>query len=160
MRKLPVLLCLFFGCHAPAVQAKESPTMKDADKLFDKGQYDSALQKYEAIAKSPPDERLYTRATFRAIECETLLGQHEHALDRVRAAKLPSDTGLRGIVELGRLEMFRNVQSWYGFSEETEEGAQGSAKLSKAAAEREMESAAQALWKDREKLARDRGFVL
>src|SRR5207245_7554330 len=88
------------------------------------------------------------------IECETSLSQHEHALDRVRAAKVPSDAGLRAIVELGRLEMFRGVQNWYGFSEETEEGAQGSAKLSKAAADREMEAAAQALWKDREKLAR------
>ncbi|MGZ3406315.1 MAG: alpha-2-macroglobulin family protein, partial [Polyangia bacterium] len=58
------------------------------------------------------------------------------------------------ILELGRLEMFRGVQSWYGFSEETEEGAQGSAKLSKAAADHEMEAAGQALWKDREKLAR------
>ncbi len=91
---------------------------------------------------------------FRAVECETLLAQHEHALDRVRAAKLPSDPGLRAIVELGRLEMFRGVEGWYGFPEETEEGAAGSAKLSKPIVEREMETAAQALWKDRAALAR------
>lgn len=128
--------------------------MHDADKLFEAGRYDAALTKYDAFAKAAPDERQYTRALFRAVECETLLAQHEHALDRIRAAKLPSDAGLRAIVALGRLEMFQGVQNWYGFSEETEEGAQGSAKLSKAAADREMESAAQGLWKDREKLAR------
>ncbi len=154
MRKLLVVTCLFIGCHAPPVQAKESPTMHEADKLFEAGRYDAALAKYDALVKAAPDERLYTRATFRAIECETLLAQHEHALDRVRAAKLPADPGLRAILELGRLEMFRNVESWYGFSEETEEGAKGSAKLSRPAADREMESAAQALWRDREQLAR------
>ncbi|MGZ3427784.1 MAG: tetratricopeptide repeat protein, partial [Polyangia bacterium] len=154
MRKLLLLACLLIGCHSPSVQAKESSTMHDADKLFEAGKYDAALQKYDALVKAAPDERQYTRALFRAVECETLLAQHEKALDRVRAGKLPSDPGLRGILELGRLEMFRGVQSWYGFSEETEEGAQGSAKLSKAAADHEMEAAGQALWKDREKLAR------
>ncbi|HEX8950435.1 MAG TPA: hypothetical protein VF945_01250, partial [Polyangia bacterium] len=154
MRKLPLVFCLLIACHAPPAQAKESPTMHDADKLFEAGRYDAALQKYDALAKAAPDERQGTRATFRAIECETLLAQHEHALDRIRAAKVPSEVGLRAIVELGRLEMFRGVEGWYGFSEETEEGAQGSAKLSRAAADREMEAAAQTLWKDREKLAR------
>ena len=154
MRKLLVLTCLLIGCHAPPAQAKESPTMHEADKLFDAGRYDSALAKYDALVKAAPDERQYTRALFRAVECETLLTQHEHALDRIRAARLPSDAGLRAIIELGRLEMFEGVQNWYGFSDETEEGAQGSAKLSRAAADREMEAAAQALWKDREKLAR------
>src|SRR6478752_4261823 len=101
MRKLLVLTCLLIGCHAPAAQAKESTSMREADKLFEAGRYDSALQKYDALAKSPPDERTYTRAMFRAVECETLLSQHEHALGRVRTAKVPSDTGLRAIVELG-----------------------------------------------------------
>ncbi|MDB4969934.1 MAG: Large extracellular alpha-helical protein [Myxococcales bacterium] len=154
MKKILLAMVLVIGCHTPPVQAKESATMKDADKLFTEGKYDSALQKYDALQKSPPDERIYTRALFRAIECETLLNQHEKALDRARAAKLPSDPGLRGIVNLGRLEMFRGVQNWYGYSEETEEGAEGSAKMSKPAAEREMEASAQGLWKDREKLAR------
>ncbi|HWE31194.1 MAG TPA: MG2 domain-containing protein [Polyangia bacterium] len=154
MRKLMVLSCLLIGCHAPPAQAKESPTMHDADKLFEAGRYDAALQKYDTLIKASPDEHAYARALFRSVECETLLGQHEHALDRVRAAKLPSDAGLRAILELGRLEMFRGVDNWYGFSEETEEGAQGSAKLSKPAVDREMESAAQAVWKDRQKLAR------
>ena len=156
MRKPLVLLCLLIGCHAPPAQAKESPTMHDADALFDAGRYDAALGKYDAVAKDAAryDDRQYTRALFRAVECETLLAQHEHALDRIRAARLPGDAGLRAIIELGRLEMFRGVQSWYGFSEESEDGAQGSAKLSKAAADREMEAAADGLWKDREKLAR------
>jgi len=154
MKHVLVAMVLLIGCHAPPARDKESATMKDADKLFTEGKYDSALQKYDALQKSPPDERTYARALFRAIECETLLGQHEKALDRARALKLPSDPGLRGIVNLGRLEMFRGVQGWYGFSEETEEGAEGSAKMSKAAADREMESAAEGLWKDREKLAR------
>ncbi|HEY2747810.1 MAG TPA: alpha-2-macroglobulin family protein, partial [Polyangia bacterium] len=154
MRKPLVFLCLLVGCNAPSVQAKESPVMHEADKLFEAGRYDSALGKYDALAKSAPDERQYARAMFRAVECETLLAQHEHALDRVRAAKLPSDPGLRAIVELARLEMFRGVESWYGFPEETEEGAQGSAKLSKPMVAREMETAAAALWKDRVALAR------
>ena len=150
-----VLLTLaLLGCRGPTAQAKESPTMKDADQLFTAGRYDAALQKYDTLAHEASDERSYTRALFRAIECQTMLGQHEQALDRVRAARKLSDAGLRGIVALGRLEMFRGVQDWYGFSDDTEEGAQGSAKLSRAAADREMEAAAQVLWHDRDKLAR------
>jgi len=130
--------------------------MKEADQLFTSGKYDAALQKYDALQKSASDERAYVGALFRAVECETLLAQHEQALDRVRAARVPADPGLRAIVALGRIETFRAVSSWYGFSDETEEGAEGSAKLSRAAADREEESAAQTLWKDREKLARIR----
>ena len=154
MRKLLVLACLLIGCHAPPAQAKESPAMQDADKLFQAGRYDAALKKYDTLQKSAADERSYTGALFRAIECETLLAQHEHALDRIRAARLPADAGLRAIVELARLEMFQGVASWYGFSDQTEEGAKGSAKLSRPAADREMEAAATTLWNDRERLAR------
>jgi uncharacterized protein YfaS (alpha-2-macroglobulin family)/tetratricopeptide (TPR) repeat protein len=153
MKKVLFAMGLLIACHSPPSQGKESAVMKDADKLFTEGKYDSALQKYEMLQKSPPDERSYARALFRAVECETLLEQHEKALDRARTAKLPSDPGLRAIVNLGRLEMFRGVQDWYGFAEETEEGAGGSARLSRATADREMEISAQGLWQDRDKLA-------
>jgi uncharacterized protein YfaS (alpha-2-macroglobulin family) len=150
---LSTVVC--WGCSSPSAHAKaESPSMKEADQLFTSGKYDSALQKYDALQKAASDERVYVRALFRAVECETLLARHEQALDRVRAARVPSDVALRTIVELGRIETFRGVMQWYGFSEEAEEGAEGSAKLSKAAAQREMEAAAQQVWKDRAALAR------
>jgi uncharacterized protein YfaS (alpha-2-macroglobulin family) len=146
------LLCI--SCHSPPAQAKEPAMLLEADKLFTAGRYDAALAQYEAAVGHAGDERSRTRALFRAIECETLLGKPEAALDRARASKPPADAALRGIWTLGRLKMFSALQNSYGFANETEEGAQGSAKLSKAEAARETESALQSLWHDRQALAR------
>jgi uncharacterized protein YfaS (alpha-2-macroglobulin family) len=154
VQAVSIVPLLVLGCHRPA-QAKES-TMKQADQLFTAGKYDAALHQYETAIAHPPDERTYIRALFRAIECETLLSQHEKALDRARTARAPADPRLRGILALGRLEMFRAVSNWYGFAQETVEGAQGSAKLSKAEVARETEVAMQELWRDRHELARAR----
>ena len=156
MKRIPMMLLTLalLACHGPTARAKESPAMREADQLFTAGRYDAALQKYDAVLGHAADERTHTRALFRAVECETLLYRHEQALDRVRAARLPADVGMRAVVQLGRLEMLRTLQSWYGFSDETEEGAKGSARLSRAAAEREMEAAAAGLWQERAELAR------
>src|SRR4051794_35221190 len=95
---ISIVPLLLLGCTAHPAQAKESPTMKDADQLFASGKYDAALQRYRQVADHPPDDRQYTRATFRVIECHQLLGQPEQALDRARSAKAPGDARLRGIV--------------------------------------------------------------
>jgi alpha-2-macroglobulin len=157
MKRVVLLACLLplslFSCHQP-VAAKENAVLKDADTSFAAGKYDEALHKYEAAYRHAGDEPGYTRALYRAVECETLLYRQEAALDRIRAARLPGDVVLRGILELTRFAMLKNVAGEYGFSEETEEGAQGSAKLSRAAAEKEMLAAEQALWSDRAALAK------
>ena len=155
MRKQLVFLCLLFGCHTPAVQAKESPTMHDADKLFDAGRCDSALQKYDALAKSA-----LRRAAVHARACSAPSSARRcwrSTSRRSTACAPPSCRPTRGCAPSSSSDGSRcsaASQNWYGFSEETEEGAQGSAKLSKPTADREMETAAQALWKDRAALAR------
>lgn len=145
---------LSVSCHAPSADAKESAALNDADGLFASSRYDAALAKYEAALAGHGDERSHTRALLGAIECQTAMGQPEAALDRVRAAKPPSDAALRGIWALGLIQAFRHVEHSYGFADETEEGATGSAKLSKAAVTRELEAALQSLWTDRQALAR------
>ncbi|HZS37603.1 MAG TPA: alpha-2-macroglobulin family protein [Polyangia bacterium] len=154
---LAVFAC---GCGNRPAQAKGDDAavgpvaFPDADKAFADGKYDEALARYDAAQKSAKSDDVYTRALFRATECETLLNQHEHALDRVRAARVPANVSLAALVELLKLEMFSGVESWYGFPEETEGGAEGSAKLSRAQVDREIEAALAALWGARERLAR------
>src|SRR5437870_11720729 len=122
MQRLVLLIVLLAG------GATEGDLLKEAGALREKGQYQAALEKYEKVLAAPSGERAYAIALHHAIDCETRLGRYEHALDRVRAAKLPAERTLRDAVVLLRLEMLRNASSWYGNPEETEEGAQGGAK--------------------------------
>lgn len=137
----------------PAVALAQGGRLAEAEKLRQSGKYREALKKYEAVLKGSPDDETYTRALLRAVESQTLLGEHEEALRRIRAASPPKDPGRRGMFHLIRLEMLEQVRHFYGFSEETVEGADGPAKLSQAQARREGEAAIAALWKDRAALA-------
>src|SRR5215471_8329876 len=147
MQRLVLALFLLGG------GAGEGDLLKDAGALRDKGQYQAALEKYEKVLAAPSGERPYTVALHHAIDCETRLGRYEHALDRVRAAKLPGDRVLRDAVVLLRLEMLRNAAYWYGDPDEIEEGAQGGAKLSRAQARKELEAQIAALMADHAALA-------
>ena len=134
MQRLVLALFLLGG------GAGEGDLLKDAAALRDKGQWQAALEKYEKVLAAPSGERAYTIALHHAVDCETRLGRYEKAADRIRAAKLPNDRTLRDVIVLLHLEMLRDAQLYYGNPEETEEGAQGSAKLSKAQARKELEA--------------------
>src|SRR5262245_40985055 len=151
----PSRSCLFLlvitmtgaGHAAPAPRARE--LLDEAAQLSHAGRYQAALERYDRAARAAPrDETETTRALLGAVECELALGRPAEALDRVRAAPLPRALPLRALVALVRLELLRRV-GWYGYADEVEEGAKESAKLSRAAADKEMEAAVQALWADR-----------
>src|SRR5437870_8232512 len=144
MQRLVLFIALVAG------GAGEADLLKEAGALREKGQYQAALDKYEKVLAAPSGERVWTIALHHSIDCETRLGRYEHALERVRAAKLPADRTLRDAVVLLRLEMLRNSTFYYGNAEETEEGAgaQGGAKLSRAQARRELETQIAALMAD------------
>src|SRR5262245_24603027 len=105
----------------------DSDRFAEAERLEGQGQYAAALAKYTELlgASAAADDRLYARALYHAAQCEIQLGQLEHALDRVRAARLPKDLAPRAALLVQRLELLRMAQSHYGFSEDAEEGASG-----------------------------------
>ena len=153
MRKLILVTCLLIGCHTPAGAGQGAADDARRRQAVPSGAIRLRAAEYDA-RKAPPDERNYMRALFRAVECETLLpststrstGRARPSCRRTRAcAPSSSSAGSR---------CFAASRAGTAFPRTTEEGAAGSAKLSKPAADREMEAAAQALWKDREKLAR------
>src|SRR5262245_28628600 len=110
---LPLFATACSQRHAEAQPASGAIAIPDADREFAAGNHRAALALYDAAQKRAPDDTRYTRALFRAAECEALLGEHEHALDRARAARVPSDPALAALVQLLRAELLTRA-SWWG----------------------------------------------
>ena len=96
--------CLAFGAGG----------LDGADRLFEKGQYQAALDLYSRAAGETGEESL--KALYRAAECEALLFRYGVAAQRLSDLKLPPDSLWQGRLLLLRAETGRQFLRQYAYS--------------------------------------------
>jgi hypothetical protein len=96
---------LFFLCCA--LSFKAFGNILKADKLFDSGQYASALKSYEGVLNGK-ETTFRWRALYRAAECESRLQKNEAALERLQKVELPNEPVWKARLLLLRTEIIKN----------------------------------------------------
>ncbi len=139
-------------------------TTDKADRLFEKGLYQQALEAYAPALKEPGNEGL--KALYRSAECEGLLFRYSDAVGRLYAAKPPSDSLWRARLLLLRAATARQFLLQYGYSlpAEEEKGASDPSRLTAGQWRRRINSDYAALWPLRRELLKyplkEQGYFL
>ncbi len=117
-----------------------------ADKLFDEGLYQEALQAYSPAAASAGPDRL--KAVYRAAECEALLFRYAEAAGRLKDLKLPADPLWQGRLLLLRAGSGEQFLAQYGYSlpQDEQQGASDVTKFTRAQWDRLIDADYASLW--------------
>ena len=120
--------------------------LPDADRLFDEGLYEEALQIYASTPSAAGPERL--RASYRSAECEALLFRYAEAAGRLNALKLPPDPLWQGRLLLLRAGTGEQFLAQYGYSLPADEqkGTADVTKFTKAQWDRLIDADYASLW--------------